>query len=75
LGGNAGAPKHDTSALERSLKGRGAPLQVLDIADDAARGIYGYDLILLRPDLHVVWRGNQPPAEPNELAAIATGHL
>jgi 2-polyprenyl-6-methoxyphenol hydroxylase-like FAD-dependent oxidoreductase len=75
LSGTAGRGAQDTSALERSLKGRGAPLQVLDIADDAARGIYGYDLILLRPDLHVVWRGNQPPAEPNELAAIATGHL
>jgi hypothetical protein len=75
LSGSAGRAAHDTSALERSLKGRGAPLQVLDVADDVARGIYGYDLILLRPDLHVVWRGNVPPEEPNELAAIATGHL
>jgi 2-polyprenyl-6-methoxyphenol hydroxylase-like FAD-dependent oxidoreductase len=75
LSGSARRAAHDTSALERSLKGRGAPLQVLDVADDAARGIYGYDLILLRPDLHVVWRGNVPPEEPNELAAIATGHL
>jgi hypothetical protein len=66
---------HDTSALERSLKSRGAPLQVLDVADEVARAVYGYDLILLRPDLHVVWRGNQPPAEPDELAKIATGHL
>jgi 2-polyprenyl-6-methoxyphenol hydroxylase-like FAD-dependent oxidoreductase len=75
LSGSARRAAHDTSALERSLKGRGAPLQVLDVADDAARGIYGYDLILLRPDLHVVWRGNVPPDEPNELAATATGHL
>jgi hypothetical protein len=66
---------HDTSALERSLESRGAPLQVLDVADEVARAVYGYDLILLRPDLHVVWRGNQPPAEPDELAKIATGHL
>ena len=70
-----GRTSHDTSALERSLKAYGPPLQVLDVADDVARGVYGYDLILLRPDLHVVWRGNQPPTEPNELAAIATGHL
>jgi 2-polyprenyl-6-methoxyphenol hydroxylase-like FAD-dependent oxidoreductase len=75
LAGTAGAKRHDTSALERSFKGRAAPLQVLDIADDAARSICGYDLILLRPDLHVAWRGNVPPDEPNELAAIATGHL
>lgn len=75
LGGTAGRTAHDTSALERSLKAHGAPLEVLDIADQVARGVYGYDLILLRPDLHVVWRGNQPPAEPDELATIATGHL
>jgi hypothetical protein len=29
---------------------------------------------LLRPDMHVVWRGNNPPDNPVELAALATGH-
>ena len=29
-----------------------------------ARAVYGYDLLLLRPDLHVVWRGNAPPDDP-----------
>ncbi|HXM80771.1 MAG TPA: FAD-dependent monooxygenase [Burkholderiales bacterium] len=70
-----GDTREDTSALERSFNAYGAPLDVLDVADDAARDVYGYDLILLRPDLHIVWRGNQLPIEPNELAAIATGHL
>jgi hypothetical protein len=36
--------------------------------------VYGRDLILVRPDLHVVWRGNAPPDDPRRLAAIATGH-
>ena len=39
-----------------------------------ARAIYGFDYILLRPDLHVVWRGNRLPEQPAKLAAIATGH-
>jgi hypothetical protein len=39
-----------------------------------AREIYGFDLLLIRPDLHVVWRGNAPPDDPVRLAAIATGH-
>jgi len=30
--------------------------------------------LLLRPDMHVVWRGNAPPDEPETVAAIATGH-
>ena len=69
-----GGTTEDTSALERSIKARGAPLEVLDIADAAARDLYRFDLMLLRPDMHVVWRGNRPPAQPEQLAALATGY-
>lgn len=57
-----------------ALKSRGAPLTVLDIPDAAPRDIYGFDLILLRPDMHIVWRGNTGPADAAVLAATATGH-
>ncbi|MSP47560.1 MAG: monooxygenase, partial [Xanthobacteraceae bacterium] len=53
----------------------GAPFAALDLRGQAARDICGYDLILVRPDLHVVWRGNRPPENPEKLAAIATGHF
>jgi 2-polyprenyl-6-methoxyphenol hydroxylase-like FAD-dependent oxidoreductase len=69
-----GGTKEDTSALERSFKACGAPFEVLDIADEPARELYGFDLILLRPDLHVAWRGNRAPEQPKKLAALATGH-
>jgi 2-polyprenyl-6-methoxyphenol hydroxylase-like FAD-dependent oxidoreductase len=69
-----GATREDTLALERSFKACGAPFEVLDIADEPARDLYGFDLILLRPDLHVVWRGNRAPEQPKNLAALATGH-
>jgi hypothetical protein len=52
----------------------GAPFTTLDLPGQAARDIYGYDLILVRPDLHVVWRGNQMIDDPKKLAAMATGH-
>ncbi len=64
----------DVSALGRAFAARGAPYAVLDLADPHARDVYGYDLILVRPDLHVVWRGNALPDDPTRLAAIATGH-
>ena len=67
-----GAP--DTTALERAMRATGAPFGVLEIADDTAREVYGRDLLLLRPDLHVAWRGNVMPDEPDKLAALATGH-
>jgi hypothetical protein len=60
--------------LERAFATLGAPLQVLDAPDAGPRDVYGYDLLLLRPDMHVAWRGNALPAEPAALAAMATGH-
>jgi 2-polyprenyl-6-methoxyphenol hydroxylase-like FAD-dependent oxidoreductase len=64
----------DVSALVNALKSYAAPVTVLDIPDQIAREIYGYDLLLLRPDMHVVWRGNAAPEDAAEVAAIATGH-
>ena len=52
----------------------GAPFATLDLPEPAVRDIYGYDFILVRPDLHVVWRGNRALENPGKLAAIATGH-
>ena len=69
-----GGARADTGALERAFAAIGAPLQVLDVPDAAPRDIYGHDLLLLRPDMHVAWRSNTPPAEPEKLAALATGH-
>jgi 2-polyprenyl-6-methoxyphenol hydroxylase-like FAD-dependent oxidoreductase len=69
-----GGSTADASALARSFGAIGAPFTTLDVPDAAARDLYGSDLILLRPDLHVVWRGNRSPEEPERLARIATGH-
>ena len=61
--------------LERALAARGAPVKVLNAPDQAARDVYGYDLILVRPDMHVVWRGNAAPEDPEQIAAVASGHV
>ena len=64
----------DTSGLERAFRQLAAPLTVMEITSAVAREIYGHDLILVRPDLHVVWRGNAAPDDPAAIAAIVTGH-
>jgi hypothetical protein len=69
----AGTPA-ETAPLERAFASYGAPLEVLNIDEDRPRDLYGYDLLLLRPDLHVVWRGNRLPEDHVKLAATATGH-
>ncbi|HZC97945.1 MAG TPA: FAD-dependent monooxygenase, partial [Bradyrhizobium sp.] len=68
------AGRHNTAAIEAAFRERGASLTVLDIAGETARAVYDRDLLLLRPDMHIVWRGNQPPDNATELAATATGH-
>jgi len=68
------AGDREVAALGRAFAAHGAPYGVLDLPDKRARDIYGYDLALVRPDLHVVWRGNALPDNPVGLAALATGH-
>ena len=69
-----GGAEADASALRRGFAALAAPLQVLDIPGERPRDVYGNDLLLLRPDMHVVWRGNDFPPEPEKLAALGTGH-
>ena len=53
----------------------GKPVTRVD-ANEKVTGqiVYGYDLVLVRPDLHVVWRGNSVSADCRTIATIATGH-
>jgi 2-polyprenyl-6-methoxyphenol hydroxylase-like FAD-dependent oxidoreductase len=67
-----GGTRADTSGLASAFAALGAPLQILDVPGERPRDVYGCDLLLLRPDMHVAWRGNEAPAEG--LAAMATGH-
>jgi 2-polyprenyl-6-methoxyphenol hydroxylase-like FAD-dependent oxidoreductase len=69
-----GSAQADTSGLECEMRRLGAPFRVLTVADAVARDVYGYDLILLRPDMHVAWRGNTAPTDPRQLAALVTGY-
>jgi len=69
-----GRSQADVAALGKSFAAYRAPFSVLDVPDNEPRAVYGFDLILLRPDMHVAWRGNRAPDEPAKLAAIATGH-
>ncbi len=65
----------DAEPLSRAFAAHTARrFAVLDVAEERVRDLYGYNLLLLRPDLHVAWRGNAPPADPTTLAALVTGH-
>jgi 2-polyprenyl-6-methoxyphenol hydroxylase-like FAD-dependent oxidoreductase len=71
LGDGYGLIRFDSDDLVDDLvaeaKRRGVPLTVLDVADAEAAAVYQKKLVLVRPDRHVAWRGDTPPADAREL--------
>lgn len=63
----------DTSALELAASRRGIPLTVLDNKIAEAREIYDRDLVLIRPDYYIAWRGDALPDDLDTLLAKITG--
>jgi 2-polyprenyl-6-methoxyphenol hydroxylase-like FAD-dependent oxidoreductase len=66
-------PAVAVSGLVAAAVQRGVPLSVLDIDDAEAPELYGRSLVLVRPDRHVAWRGNEEPADPMELIDLVRG--
>jgi 2-polyprenyl-6-methoxyphenol hydroxylase-like FAD-dependent oxidoreductase len=52
-----------------------APFAALELAPGTLGTRFdGHPALLVRPDLHIVWRGFEQPAGPDFLAATAAGH-
>jgi 2-polyprenyl-6-methoxyphenol hydroxylase-like FAD-dependent oxidoreductase len=49
--------------LRRAAADRQVPLEVLDLRGRDLRTRYGAGLVLVRPDQHVAWRADAPPAD------------
>ena len=64
----------DTAGLEAAFRDLGAPLEVLRLDEPELRRVYGSPVLLLRPDLHIAWRGETHPGDPVGLARMVTGH-
>ena len=69
-----GSPDADTSAVEAAALAQNIPLDVIDIAEPAARDLYECGFALIRPDHHVAWRGNALPADAGALIRQASGN-
>jgi FAD-dependent monooxygenase len=64
----------DGNGLEGAAEHLGVPLKTLRIENDRnAREVYERDLVLVRPDGHVVWRGNRAPEDPEAVLTRVTG--
>jgi 2-polyprenyl-6-methoxyphenol hydroxylase-like FAD-dependent oxidoreductase len=64
----------DCAAMAAAFAQRGAPFETLDIHNPGIREVLQRDLVLVRPDLHVAWRGNAMPENVVQLVDQLTGN-
>ena len=53
----------------------GAPFVCVRMPEQRLRRAYEGTLLLIRPDLHVAWRGDALPPDADRLASLVTGHI
>jgi hypothetical protein len=63
----------DVSAVERAFAARDVPLAVETVGDPQIGTLYERRLVLVRPDGHVAWRADAPPADPEALVDRVRG--
>jgi 2-polyprenyl-6-methoxyphenol hydroxylase-like FAD-dependent oxidoreductase len=59
------------SEFARAFDEVSAPLTVLAVESHVGKHVYWCDFILLRPDMHIVWRGNAAPESPGDIVKTA----
>jgi len=52
---------HDVSIIQDTARSLDMPLKLCVLRDLHVKELYKYDLLILRPDQHVAWRGNVVP--------------
>jgi 2-polyprenyl-6-methoxyphenol hydroxylase-like FAD-dependent oxidoreductase len=65
----------DTKSLQVAMRALGAPLDVVRLDEPQAHRVCGRRLVLLRPDAHVAWRGDELPANCAPIARAVTGNV
>lgn len=65
----------DVSSLVAAFEGRKVPLTVHTFDEPELAELYERNLVLVRPDDHVAWRGQEVPADPVALVDIVRGSV
>jgi hypothetical protein len=58
-----GADAPEAAAFVAAARSRGVPLEVVTVHEPAAASLYERKLVLVRPDGHVAWRGDEMPGD------------
>jgi 4-hydroxyisophthalate hydroxylase len=65
--------RRSTAAFQAAARALRVPLRVVADSFDDRRASYGRRLILVRPDQHVAWAADRPPADPAAVLRRAVG--
>lgn len=68
-----GAEAPEGRAIVAAARARQLPLRVLSIPEPAAWELYQRKLVLVRPDQHIAWRGDEAPRSAERMLARAVG--
>ncbi|MET0525770.1 MAG: hypothetical protein ABWZ91_13270, partial [Nocardioides sp.] len=63
----------EVELMSQAAAAGGVPFRVVELSSPALRVKCGASLVLVRPDQHVAWRGNQVE-DATTVLAVATGH-
>ena len=59
--------------LVNAAKEMNIPLKLIQLGNNYKDDVYKENLILVRPDLHIAWRGNNSPVDCSALLKLVTG--
>jgi 2-polyprenyl-6-methoxyphenol hydroxylase-like FAD-dependent oxidoreductase len=68
----SGAP---VDVIEQAARRQRVPLRSIELDEPQAAALYERKLVLVRPDGHVAWRGDAPPADPLAMIDRVRGAL
>jgi 2-polyprenyl-6-methoxyphenol hydroxylase-like FAD-dependent oxidoreductase len=68
-----GADPPDAGPFEAAAAARQVPLTVLDVRNREIEELYERRLVLVRPDGHVAWRGDDIPTDPQSVIDVIRG--
>jgi 2-polyprenyl-6-methoxyphenol hydroxylase-like FAD-dependent oxidoreductase len=66
-------PRTRISGIIDAAAQRGVPLNIVEVGTRNAELPYAHALVLVRPDRHVAWRGDEEPSDPLALIDLVRG--
>ena len=66
-------PEADADRLIDAARSKDVPIRLVDVENEDACKLYGSMLVLVRPDGHVAWRGDEQPADVAYVIDVVRG--